>query len=43
MALFQAAVNVKPTLVTTREKRTIGTINYEVNDEEIPGNDISSG
>ena len=41
-------VNVKPTLVTTREKRTIGTINYaeqagEVDDEEIPGNDISSG
>ena len=31
-----------------REKRTIGTINYakqagEVDDEEIPGNKISSG
>ena len=46
MALFQVAVNVKPTLVTTREKRTIGTINYAEqagDDEEIPGNDISSG
>ena len=43
MALFQVVVNVKPTLATTR-----GTINYaeqagEVDDEEIPGNDISSG
>ena len=48
MALFQVSVNVKPSLVTTREKRTIGTINYaeqagEVDDEEIPGNEISSG
>ena len=48
MALFQKAVNVKPTLATTREKRTIGTINYaeqagEVDDEDIPGNKISSG
>ena len=39
---------MKPTLASTREKRTIGTINYakqagEVNDEEIPGNEISSG
>ena len=35
-------------LATTREKRTIGTINYaeqagEVDDEEIPVNKISSG
>ena len=49
MALFQAVVNVKPTLVvSTWEKRTIGTINYaeqagEVDEEEIPGNEISSG
>ena len=48
MALFQAAVNVKPTLASTREKRTLGTINYaeqarEVDDEEIPDNEISSG
>ena len=28
VALFQVVVNVKPTLATTREKRTIGTINY---------------
>ena len=48
MVLFQAAINVKPTLASTRKKRTIGTINYaeqagEVDDEEIPGNEISSG
>ena len=48
MAIFQVAVNVKPTLVSTQEKRTIGTINYaeqagEVDEEEIPGNEISSG
>ena len=48
MVLFQAAVNVKPTLASTREKRMIGTINYaeqagEGDDEEIPGNEISSG
>ena len=39
--------NVKPTLVSTWEKRTIGTINYvkqagEDDLEEIPGNKISS-
>ena len=48
MVLFQAVINVKPTLASTREKRTIGTINYaeqagEVDDKEIPGNEISSG
>ena len=48
MAPFQASVNVKPTLATTKEKRTTGIINYaeqagEVDDEEIPGNEISSG
>ena len=48
MALFQAVVKVKPTLVSTREKRTLGTISYaeqagEVDEEEIPGNEISSG
>ena len=48
MALFQAAVTVKPTLASTQEKRMIGTINYtekagDVDEEEIPGNEISSG
>ena len=48
MALFQAVVTVKPTLASTWEKRTIGTINYaeqarDVDEEEIPGNKISSG
>ena len=47
MVPFQAAVNVKPTLVSTWEKRTLGTINYteqaeEANLEDIPGNEISN-
>ena len=43
-------VKVKPTLhpTPTQEKRTLGTISYakqagEANEEEIPGNEISSG